>query len=125
MRGVPAEEVGKDLPLKNVGKKSMDPVAALQDDAGQGRRCPLKASMTWWGKALPRGHVPLPPPHTSSACAFQLFLFGKNRYAVDIFSDGNQRLSFIQRLVEIDKIQEILPFFLIFSASKRLRTRIK
>ena len=34
------EGVGKDLPLKNVGKKSMDPVAALQDDAGQGRRCP-------------------------------------------------------------------------------------
>ena len=42
-----------------------------------------------------------------SVCAFQLFLFGKNRYAVDIFPDGNQRLSFIQRLVEIDKIQSL------------------
>ena len=33
------------------------------------------------------------PPNTptSSACAFQLFLFGKNRYAVDIFPDGNQQ----------------------------------
>ena len=71
MRGVPAEEVGKDLPLKNVGKKSMDPVAALQDDAGQGRRCPHKAGMTWWGKALPRGHGPLIPPHRQ----FVLFNF--------------------------------------------------
>jgi len=34
------EGVGKDLPLKIAGMKSMDPVAALQDDAGQGRRCP-------------------------------------------------------------------------------------
>ncbi len=58
LRGVPAEGVGKDLPLKNVGKKSMDPVAALQDDAGPGRRCPLKAALTWWGKALPRGRLP-------------------------------------------------------------------
>ena len=54
------EGVGKDLPLKIAGMKSMDPVAALQNDAGQGRRCPLKAGMTWWGKALPRGR--LPPP---------------------------------------------------------------
>ena len=39
----------------------------------------------------PRGHGPLTPPPTSSACAFQLFLFGKNRYAVDIFPDGNRQ----------------------------------
>jgi len=76
------------------------------------------------GGRIPLGGTALPPT-PSSVCAFQLFFFRRNRYAVDIFPDGNQRLSFIQRLVEIDKIQEILPFFLIFSASKRLRTCIK
>ena len=75
------------------------------------------------GRSHLGGTAPYPP--TSSACAFQLFLFGKNRYVVDILLDGNQRLSFIQRLAEIDKIQEILPFFLIFSASNSLQPRIK
>ena len=53
-------------------------------------RSRMTAGMTWWGKALPRGRLP-PPPPASPVCAFQLFYFRRNRYAVDIFPDGNRQ----------------------------------